>query len=143
MIFCLHTLIQLATQYDGSIDFYCDCGIDLPHRYITVVPYPTISDYHAKSYRVMDTIWFYAQAPGFCSLLKIFDGSAKEFAEFYRIPLETVEKWEKEDDAPEYFLELILSDMLLDGEEKFLRIKSNDELEHGEDGEDDGYAEYY
>ena len=144
MTFSLHTLIHLAKEYDAPIDFYCDCGIDLPTRYITVVPYPTKSDYWTKTYRVMDTIWYYAQNPGFCSLLNLFGSSAKEFAEFYRIPLETVEKWENEEDvAPEYLLELIFSDMLLDESEKFLCSKSNDELEYDEYNDDDEEVELY
>lgn len=142
--FRLHTLIQLAKEYDNSIDFYCDCDMDLATRYYTNVVYVTKEDYRAKSYRVMDTIWFYAQNPGFCSLLKLFSGSATEFSEFYRIPLETVEKWEKEEEtAPEYLVELIFSDMLLEESEKFLRIKSNDDLLNCDECDDDSEELYF
>ena len=144
MTFSLHTLIHWAKEYDAPIDFYCDCDMDLATRYYTNVVYVTKEDYRAKSYRVMDTIWFYAQNPGFCSLLNLFGSSAKEFAEFYRIPLETVEKWEKEEEtAPEYLVELIFSDMLLEESEKFLRIKSNDDLLNCDECDDDEEVELY
>lgn len=143
--FRLHSLIHRAKEYDASIDFYCDCDMDLPTRYYTNVVYVTKEDYRAKSYRVMDTIWAYAQNPGFCSLLKLFGGSANEFSEFYRIPLETVEKWGNEEEtAPEYLLELFFSDMLLDESEKFLRVKSNyDLLNCDEYDDEDEDAELY
>ena len=141
--FCLHDLIHLAGDYNSSMDFYCDCGIDLPSRYIMAVPYDTKGDYQAKSYRVMDTIWSYAQNPKFCKLLKLFGGSAKEFSKFYHIPLEIIEKWENEEDtAPAYCLELIFSDMLMDESERFLCIKSNNELEDY-DGKCYEYDEFY
>ena len=115
-IFDLRKFIEISKECEDLDEVFSKYDGELAEQYL----HRSYSNKFGVRYawdQIYDTIWYYAKNPSIDTLLKLFRGTAKEFAEAYGLPLELVSIWESGEEAPpEYLITLLFSDMLNDGD---------------------------
>jgi hypothetical protein len=111
-VFDLREFIKIAKKCDSLIDAEIIYDGKPAWQYL----HRSYSNKFGVQYawdQIYDTMWYYSKNPNIGTLLKLFRGTADEFAEAYGMPYEMVHKWEiGEETPPEYLLDILFSEML-------------------------------